>query len=46
MEPHPNFTNIRALHKHVIKALSQLFCPQSVIHGWLGLAMDLPPSFC
>jgi hypothetical protein len=40
LEPCPNFTNIWALHKHVIKALSQLFCPQRAIHGWLGLAMD------
>jgi hypothetical protein len=40
LEPHPNFTNIQALHKHVIKALSQLFCPQSAIHRWSGLTMD------
>jgi hypothetical protein len=26
--------------KHIIKALSQLFCPQSAIHGWSGLAID------
>ncbi len=25
----------------MIKALSQLYCPQSAIHGWAGLAMDL-----
>jgi hypothetical protein len=39
-EPCSNFANIQALCKHVIKALSQLFCPQSAIHGWSGLAMD------
>ncbi len=26
--------------KHLIKALSQLFSPQSAIHGCLGLVMD------
>jgi hypothetical protein len=40
LEPCPNFTNIQALRKHGIKALSQLFCPQSAIHGWSGLAID------
>jgi hypothetical protein len=40
LEPCPNFTNICALCKHVIKALSQPFCLQRVIHGWSGLAMD------
>jgi hypothetical protein len=40
LEPCSEFTNIRALKKHVIKALSQLYCPQSAIHGWAGLAMN------
>jgi hypothetical protein len=40
LEPRPNFTNIRALKKHIIQALAQLSCPQSAIHGWSGLAMD------
>jgi hypothetical protein len=40
LEPCPNFTNIRALQKHSVQALTQLSCPQSNIHGWLGLAMD------
>jgi hypothetical protein len=39
VEPRPDFNNIRALKKHVINALSQMFCPQSAIHGWAGLAM-------
>jgi hypothetical protein len=40
LEPCLDFANICALRKHVIKMLSQPFCPQSAIHGWLGLAMD------
>jgi hypothetical protein len=40
LEPRPNFTNIRALQKHIVQALTQLLCPQSAIHGWSGLAMD------
>jgi hypothetical protein len=40
LEPRPNFTSIRALCMHVIKALSQPFFPQSAIHGWSGLSMD------
>jgi hypothetical protein len=39
-EPHPDFANICALHKHAIKALSQLYWPQSTIHGWSGLAIN------
>jgi hypothetical protein len=44
LEPHPDFASIHALQKHVIKALSQLFCPQSNIHGWSGLAIN-PPTY-
>ena len=40
LEPRLDFNNIRTLKKHVIKALSQMFCPQSAVHGWAGLAMD------
>jgi hypothetical protein len=40
LEPRSDFANICALQKHVSKALSQLFCPQSTIHGWSGLAID------
>ena len=40
VEPRPNFTNLRALQKHIVQALAQLSCPQSAIHGWSGLAMD------
>jgi hypothetical protein len=45
LEPRPNFTNIRALQKHIVQALTQLSCPQSTIHGWSGLAMDLALPF-
>jgi hypothetical protein len=40
LEPRPDFNNIRALNKHIINALSQMFCPQSAIHGLAGLGMD------
>jgi hypothetical protein len=40
LEPHPDFANICAHQKHVIKALSQLFCQQSTIHGLLSLAIN------
>ncbi len=40
LEPHPDFNNIHTLKQHVIKALSQMFCPQSAVHGWAGLAID------
>ena len=34
---HPDFTKLRALQKHMARVLKQLVCPQSMIHGWLGL---------
>jgi hypothetical protein len=40
MLPRPNFAKIRALQKHITQALKQLDCPQSLIYGWAGLAMD------
>ena len=40
LEPHPDLNNIHTLKQHVIKTLSQMFSPQSAIHGWAGLAMD------
>jgi hypothetical protein len=39
--PRPDFTKIRVIQTHITKALKQLDCPQSLIHGWTGLAMDL-----
>jgi hypothetical protein len=38
--PRPDFAKVRALRKHIIKALKQLECPQSQVHGWSGLVMD------
>jgi hypothetical protein len=37
--PRPDFVKIRALQKHMQCVLKQLTCPQSVIHGWLGLIL-------
>ena len=37
----PDFLNLCALRKHMVKALKQFLCPQSAVHGWSG--MDLPP---
>jgi hypothetical protein len=42
--PRPGFAKVPALQKHIIKALKQLKCPQSHIHGWYGLVMD--PALC
>ncbi len=39
--PQPNFTKLRALRKYMVEALSQLECPQSAVHGWTGLVMDM-----
>jgi hypothetical protein len=36
--PRPDFSKLRVLRQFVVKALSQLECPQSFIHGWAGLA--------
>jgi hypothetical protein len=40
VSPRPDFAKVRALRKHIIKALKQLECPQSQVHGWSGLIMD------
>ena len=39
--PRPDFVKVRALRKHIIKALKTLDCHQSLAHGWTGLVMDL-----
>jgi hypothetical protein len=36
----PNFASVRALRKHINTALAKLECPQSLVYGWMGLAMD------
>jgi hypothetical protein len=40
LDPCPNAVNIRALRVHIEQALQLLPCPQSVHHGWKGLAMS------
>ena len=40
LDPPPNAVNIRALRVHIEQALQILPCPQSVHHGWKGLAMS------
>ncbi len=40
LDPRPNAVNIRALCVHIERALQLLPCPQSVHHGWKGLAMS------
>ena len=39
LAPHPDFNRLRALRQHIVRALKQLTCPQSAIHGWSGLAI-------
>jgi hypothetical protein len=40
LDPCPNAVNKRALWVHIERALQLLPCPQSVHHGWKGLAMS------
>jgi hypothetical protein len=40
VSPRPDFAKVWALRKHILKALKQLECPQSQVHGWSGLVMD------
>jgi hypothetical protein len=39
MAPRPDFAKLRVLCQHIVMALKQIECPQSFIHGWLGLEM-------
>ena len=39
LAPRPDFNRLRALRQHIVRALRQLTCPQSHIHGWSGLAI-------
>jgi hypothetical protein len=41
VSPRLDVVKVWALRKHIIKALKQLECPQSQVHGWSGLVMDL-----
>ena len=36
----PDFASVRALQKHINTALTKLECPQYLVYGWMGLAMD------
>ena len=40
VDPRPNFANLRALRRHMQRALQRLSCPQSNILGWAGLVMS------
>jgi len=40
LAPCLDFYKLRALRQHIVRALTQLVCPQRLIHGWSGLAMD------
>ncbi len=40
LSPRPDFTKMRALRKHMVKALKQLLCPQSAVHGWTGMVLS------
>ncbi len=39
VHPRPDFAKLHALHLHLTKALKFFECPQSALHGWLGLTM-------
>jgi hypothetical protein len=39
LAPHPDFNQLCALRQHIVRALKQLTCPQSPIHGWSSLAI-------
>ncbi len=39
LSPCLDFTKLHALQKPMARALKQLVCPQSAIHGWLGLVL-------
>ncbi len=42
LAPCPNFTNLRALRRHLQRALQRLVNPQSNVLGWSGLVMSRP----
>jgi hypothetical protein len=39
LAPCPDFAKLCALCQHIVKAMKQLECPQSFIHGWSGITM-------
>ena len=42
LAPRPNFTNLRALRRHLQRALQRLVNPQTNVLGWSGLVMSRP----
>ena len=40
LSPRPDFLKLCALRKHMVKAIKQLVCPQSQIHGWSGMVLS------
>jgi hypothetical protein len=42
LAPCQNFTNLRALHCHLQRALQRLVNPQNKVLGWSGLVMSRP----
>ena len=40
LAPRPNFTNLRALRRHLQRALQRLVNPQTNVLGWSGLVMS------
>jgi hypothetical protein len=42
LAPHPNFTNLHALSRHLQRALQHLVNPQTNFLGWSGLVMSRP----
>ena len=39
LSPHPDFSKMHALRKHVVKALKHIVCPQSVVHRLTGMVL-------
>jgi hypothetical protein len=40
LAPRPDFNQLRPLRQHIVTALKQLTCLQSLIHGWSSLAIN------
>ena len=40
LSPRRDFSKLCALRKHLVKALKELMCPQSDIHGWSGMVLS------
>ena len=40
LSPRPDFSKLCELRKHMVKAVKQLVCPQSPVHGWSGMVLS------